>query len=502
MVRRIIHITFLISFLLVMQAISQDVRPAVKAGQFYPSSARELYNQIEIYLDQANVKPVYEPIRGIWVPHAGYMFSGQIAGNAYAYLKDLDYDAVIVIAPSHYVQLKGAAIGDWKAFETPLGNIEVDINLSKKILNTSGFVIKNAKAHLYEHAVEVQLPFIQTVLPRTPIVPIVTGDLAYADTEQLARDIVKAVGNKNVLLVASSDMSHYPSYMDAYKVDLKVIDAVSVYDTRKVYSLSDDLLKENVRGLDCVLCGKTALTTVMLASKMLGARNVFPLPYTNSGDISGERQRVVGYGAALFIEEGSMIEKQSSLKSEDTPLTDEDIQKLFTIARESILAALNKESLPNYTIHSENLKLKRGVFVTLTNNNRLRGCIGNFQQSAPLARMVQEMAVAAATQDYRFSYNPVTSKEMFDIDIKISILSELKKVNSPDAVEVGKHGIWIKQGGHSGTYLPEVATEMNWTREEFLTHCCVEKAGLSPTAWKESADIYVYTSLILDEKDL
>jgi AmmeMemoRadiSam system protein A len=181
------------------------------------------------------------------------------------------------------------------------------------------------------------------------------------------------------------------------------------------------------------------------------------------------------------------------------PFTQEETAMLFRIARESIAGALAGKPEPAPTVTEPNLLVKRGVFVTLTNQGRLRGCIGHFGQDTPLYEIVAEMASAAATQDYRFMYDPVTPKEMEVMDIKISVLSDLRKIRSIDEIEIGKHGIWIRQGSRSGTYLPEVATEMGWDREEFVEHCCLEKAGLPADAYKKGAEMLVYTSQILEE---
>lgn len=479
---------------------AQNIRPATKAGQFYPANPIELREQVQTFIRNTFQHSIQGHIKAIWVPHAGYVFSGQVAGSAYAYLQNCEYDAIILIGPSHYMPLQGAAIGNWDAFSTPLGLISVDHVLSEKLLTTSSLVKCIPGAHKLEHSLEVQLPFIQTVLPHTPILPIVVGDLSLKQSRQLASDIVRICEGRNILLVASSDMSHYPQYKDAVRVDGQIIEAVEKMDSKLVNQLNQSLMRKRIPGLQCVMCGQAALVTVMMASKAMDAKISKVLPYLNSGDISGERSRVVGYGAALFIAEEYKMQEKKSV--EDIDLSKEEIQRLFQIAREGIHAALAKKTIPEIDDLPENLQLKRGIFVTLTNQGRLRGCIGNFSPYASLAKMVQELAMASATQDYRFAYHPVTLDEMDKIDIKISILSELKKVNSAHEVEVGKHGIWIKQGGRSGTYLPEVATEMNWNREEFLSHCAAEKAGLSPDAWKEDAEIYVYTSQILNEKDL
>ncbi len=478
---------------------------SLKAGQFYPEDPRKLQDQVNAYLNRAFLKTIQGNITAIWVPHAGYVFSGQIAGNAYAYLQNRFYDAILVLGPSHYFSIRNAAVSNCDVFATPLGEISVDRQLSDLLVKSSDLIDIIPLAHQQEHAIEVQLPFIQTVLPDIPIVPIVVGQLSYRQSKALAHDIEKACKGKNVLLIASSDMSHYPAYHDAVRVDWQVLKAVECFDARSVYELNHSLMKEGVPGLQCVMCGPAALVTVMLAAKAMQAKVVQMLPYANSGDVSGERNRVVGYGSALFVSKESIMQNQhlqNQPQSEDIQFSKNERIRMFQIVHESIRAALEKKPLPETDDISSNLNLKRGVFVTLANKGRLRGCIGNFSPYAPLIKMIQDLAVASATQDYRFSYNPVTLKELTDIDIKISILSELQKVDSAEDVIVGKHGIWVKQGNRSGTFLPEVATEMHWNREEFLTHCCADKAGLSPDAWKDEADIYVYTSQILDEKDL
>ena len=186
-------------------------------------------------------------------------------------------------------------------------------------------------------------------------------------------------------------------------------------------------------------------------------------------------------------------------------LSDADKTFLLKAARQAITQVLSRgtvSEIPEEQL-SEAIKADRACFVTLEKRGSgLRGCIGTFDTDTPLYRNVLSRAVAAATQDYRFMNNPVTVGEMKKINIKISVLSELKKIDSVEEIEVGKHGIWIKQDGRGGTYLPEVATELGWNRTEFLEHCCVEKAGLSKDAWKKEAEIYIYTSQILDEKEI
>jgi hypothetical protein len=487
------------------ETTAAKLRPPMHAGQFYPGTREGLSKEIRGFLKQAVETRVVGDIVAIWVPHAGYMYSGQVAAHAYRSVEGKSYDAVVLVGPSHYVDLDAAALGDFDAFRTPLGDARVDTSLNQILASHAPFITTVPQAHTQEHSLEVQVPFIQTVLPDVPIIPMVIGEVSHDRAQAVARAIAAACKGKKVLLVASSDMSHFPNDADARRVDGTVLETVEAYDTRRVLDLNRIFAAQRIPNLACAMCGSSALATVMLASREMGANSVCVLPYANSSDVSDDRSRVVGYGAAVFYKIGKPVEPPNSEKSksgvlEDIPWTKEEKATLFSIARESILAALKGQAPPPAGTLTDHLRIKRGVFVTLMNRGRLRGCIGNFGQEQSIAEMVQQMAAAAATQDYRFVADPVTLSEMERIDIKVSILSDLKKIDSIDEIQIGRHGIWIKQGRNSGTYLPEVATELGWNREEFLSHCCAEKAGLHWDAWKKGADIYIYSSQVLTEK--
>lgn len=502
---RLIAAVFLTGlFLLRLNVYSSDkVRSSAHAGQFYPASAEELSEMIDGFINESDKINFSGDIKCLWVPHAGYQFSGQIAANAYNCLKGLQYDLIVVIGPSHYYRLAGASIGDWSAYETPLGLVEVDTLTAGKMRAFSSLINCINSAHHSEHSLEVQIPFIQKVMPGVPIIPILIGfNTSYRECKKIAGTIVESCKGKKVLLIASSDMSHFPSYSYAYAVDRKILDAVESFNPKTVLKVNERIISQNIPSLDCTLCGLNTVLTAMMASRELNADKVQILPYANSGDIYGDRGRVVGYGAGIFYRESNKRNQSGDIDMGKINFNREEKKKLFQIARESIKQAIRQEKTPSFQITEKNLQFKRGVFVTLMNHGRLRGCLGHFEADYPLFSIISRMAAAAATQDYRFAYNPVTENEMKEINIKISILSKLKKVDSIDAVEVGKHGIWIKKGNRGGTYLPEVATEMGWNKIEFIEHCCAEKAGLPRDAWKEGAEIFIYTSQILDEMDL
>ncbi len=498
---KIIKIVLIIILLPFLQVTAQEkIRPPARAGQFYPGSAEKLRNTIKNYIENAGECTFSGDIKGLWVPHAGYQFSGQIAANGYNCVKDSKFDFVVLIGPCHSFRLPGASIGDWSAYETPLGLAAIDTVIARKLRSECSLIQCINTAHKYEHSLEVQIPFLQTVLPGIPIIPILIGfDLSYNDCKEIASTIAHICKNKRTLIIASSDMSHFPNYSDACAVDRKMLDAIQTFNPKKVLNMDGIILSKDIPSLDCTLCGLNAVITMMMAVQELNADKVEILPYTNSGDVLGNRNGVVGYGAGIFLKKVNNPIKKEDRMMDEIDFSREEKKKLFNIARESIIHALNKEKSPSFSIDEENLLVKRGVFVTLMNHGRLRGCIGFFEADKPLYLIVSQMAVAAATQDYRFAYNPVTVKEMDEINIKISVLSTLKKIDSIDEIKVGKHGIWIKQGMRGGTYLPEVATEMGWNKIEFLEHCCAEKAGLSRNAWKKDADIYIYFSQILDE---
>lgn len=175
--------------------------------------------------------------------------------------------------------------------------------------------------------------------------------------------------------------------------------------------------------------------------------------------------------------------------------------KILKIAREAVKGALGGKDVPAYPVEEKELQAKQGCFVTLKNQGLLRGCIGRFVSDLPLYKLVREMAVAAATEDPRFFYNRITAREVDELTIEISVLSPLKKIGNPLDIELGVHGIYIKKGYASGCYLPQVATETGWSKEDFLSNCCKGKMNLPPDSWKDpDAEIYVFTAEIIEEE--
>jgi AmmeMemoRadiSam system protein A len=181
-------------------------------------------------------------------------------------------------------------------------------------------------------------------------------------------------------------------------------------------------------------------------------------------------------------------------------MTEEQKKQLLAVARNAVMAAVSGQKPPKPQSNDPKLNERRGCFVTLRNEGELRGCIGQFVADKPLIELVSDMAVAAATGDPRFLHDPITPQEVNELDIEISILSPLKKTDNPLSLRLGVDGIYIKRGFASGCFLPQVATETGWSKEEFLSYCCSHKAGLKPDAWKDkNTDVFLFTAEIIEE---
>jgi AmmeMemoRadiSam system protein B/AmmeMemoRadiSam system protein A len=483
------------------------IREPVVAGAFYPDDAHLLAQQVDHFLENVPPQTLSGRPVGLVVPHAGYVYSGQVAAYAYRLIQDLDINTVIMVGCSHRASYSGASVYDRGAYRTPLGLVPIDEPLAETLISLADGLRYLPEAHQAEHSLEVELPFLQRILGEFRLVPILLGHQnSYQELKSLAQAIAQAAaGREDILLVASSDMSHYPDYDDACRVDGETLEIIKAFDPKALAEHEVRCLQEGVPGLQCTLCGTEAVMVVMMAARMLGADSVKILKYANSGDIPmGEHDRVVGYGAVVFYDRndggsGGAKEERKDEGEEGWQLNEAEQQQLLTIARASIAAGLKGQSYAPPEGSSAHLREHRGAFVTLNKHGRLRGCIGQFQPEAELVQTVAQMTQAAAFRDGRFS--PLGADELEQVEIEISVLSPLRKIASIDEIELGTHGIWIVRGGHSGCYLPQVATQRGWSRTEFLEHCCHDKAFLPKDAYlQDGTEIYVFTAQVFHEQ--
>ena len=498
--RKCIYLIFLISFVLLagsmaMAQISKggkemgmkEIREPALAGSWYPGDPEILSRDVKRYLENAKKEKVDGEIVALVSPHAGYMYSGQVAAYAYKLIEGKSFDTVVVVGPSHRFPFKGASLWDRGGFRTPLGVVPVDDELSKKLMEKRKEIRFIPEAHNQENSLELQIPFLQTVLKSFKLVPIaMEPDWSWETCQYLASAIAETVRGKKVLLVASTDLSHYYTYNIAIELDRIFLNHIERFD---IEGLNRDLKSNRTEA-----CGGGPVVTIMLAAKTLGANQGKVLKYLNSGDVTGDRSRVVGYAAGVFYKTVGGKEKMKEEKKVgvDLGLNEEEKKTLHHIAKTVIENKARGKAVPEFKIGSPILKENRGAFVTIQKKGQLRGCIGYIEGHGPLHKTIEEMAEAAAFRDPRFS--PVKEKELPELDIEISVLTPLKRIKDVNEIQVGKHGIYIVRGMWAGLLLPQVATEYGWDRLAFLEHTC-QKAGLPPNAWKEKdIEIYIFSA--------
>lgn len=472
-------------------------REPVVAGSFYPENKDVLKAQLESLFDQASGIQTHDIVLAIIAPHAGYVFSGKVAASAYNQIDpNKEYENIFILASSHRVLFNGASIYNQGDYITPLGKVKVNKEIANKLIDENKVFIFNPEAHSAEHSLEVQLPFLQYKMKKDfQIIPIVTGTQTLGEINEIAKALKPYFNEKNLFII-SSDFSHYPNYSNAIKIDKLTGDAILENSVTKVIDAINENASAKVENLVTSLCGWPAVLTLLTITESDRYINVVPVDYQNSGDALGDKSRVVGYHAIVFVKK-----KNQNMSENQFKLTNQEKVQLLEIARNTINHYLTtgKYLKINESDLTKTMKSDCGSFVTLHKDGALRGCIGRFVADEPLYAIVQKMAVAAATEDHRFLV--VKKDEMDKIDLEISVLTPLQKIESIDEIEMGRHGIYIKKGFASGTFLPQVAIETGWTKEEFLGYCAKNKAGLGWDGWKD-AEIYIYEALVFGENDI
>ena len=469
-----------------------DRQPAV-SGSFYPADKGELLKSIVEYFNNAPLVLKQHPL-AIIVPHAGYVFSGIVAAAGYKQIdRNATFKHIFIIGSSHTMYFEGASAYSVGDFITPLGKVTVDTLTGWLVKKYSSFISNDVKPHLGEHSLEVQLPFLQYWLKKPfSIVPIIIGGESTSTCSHLA-SALEPYFNSDNLFVISTDFSHYPDYKDSNSSDSIMANAVLTNSSKTFLKAKLKDEGKNTPNLVTAMCGWTSVLTLLDITEKQPDVVFQKILHKNSGDSEyGDKKKVVGYYAIGLVQK----------KPKDTMgfnLTGEDKTNLLKIARKTIKEYVKNHKIPEIDkdILSPYLSTAAGAFVTLKEKGELRGCVGSFQPSQPLYSIIQSMAVAAATQDSRFE--PVNPSEIDHLKIEISVLTPLKKIKSIDEIVLGKHGIYIVKGDQSGTFLPQVATETHWTKEEFLGHCAQDKAFIGWNGWKD-ADIYIYEALVFGEK--
>jgi len=469
--------------------IMQDVRRPAVAGSFYPGDAKALADQVDGFLKQAQCSDAAKnkTPKVLLAPHAGYDYSGQVAAYGFKLLEGRNIQKVIILSSSHNYSISGAVSDDSDFWETPLGKVELDKDLIGKL--QAGGITLDREPFIPEHDLEVELPFLQKVLPAGfTLAPILAGDMNDTERNKLA-DLLAQNIDEHIIVVVSSDMSHYPAGADAAKADQDTIKAILTGEEDQFVSTLKQLEQKNIPNALTFMCARPAVELGMLVAEKVGAGDVQLLKYANSGDVTGDDSRVVGYSAIAFFEKEATAKPKDPSGSKKTAL--------LKMARESVEIFVKNGNVPRFD-ELNNFDQRSGVFVTLTNSGSLRGCIGLMESSQPLFETVPQMAVAAAVDDHRFS--PVTVEELPQLKYEVSVLSPMKKIKDSSEIKLGTNGVKVQRNGRSGVFLPQVAEETGWDLDEFMNHLCQDKAGLPADCWKDpDTEIYTFTAQVFSE---
>jgi len=441
-----------------------NIHIAAVAGQFYPADAVALTKDVQTLLADAGKSVQSLRPKALIAPHAGYIYSGAIAANAYALLQPIAHEInrVILLGPAHRVAINGLALSGADFFETPLGRVEVDQQAAEQIAHLPQ-VITSVEAHAKEHSLEVHLPFLQMLLPDFKCLPLVVGR---ASPEQVAEVLETLWGGPETLVVISSDLSHFLAYDQAKEIDNSTVNAIMHLQVPINHQQA---------------CGGTPINGLMVLARKHGLKPHL-LDVRNSGDTAGTKDRVVGYAAFAFTEDG---EKLPSLHEEKGRI-------LLTLARNVIAQklgyAMSPTSIPDW-LHEQG-----ATFVTLKINDNLRGCIGSLQAHRPLGQDVQENALAAAFRDPRFA--PLSAEEYPNTEVEVSLLTAPQAIKFEDETDAlaklrpNVDGVIFSCGNHRSTFLPQVWEQLP-DPKLFMARLKM-KAGLPADFWSTDVQLQRY----------
>jgi AmmeMemoRadiSam system protein B/AmmeMemoRadiSam system protein A len=465
---------------------------------WHPADPNVLASQIDGFFQKADVQPADDVI-ALVSPHAGYAYSGQTAAFGVKTAKG-KYARLVVIGPTHQITMQDTlSVPRATHYQTPLGEIPLDTEFIDKLLQHP--IFKDIRrAYVTEHSVFIQLPLLQRRFGNFKLVPIVSGRCSL-QTVQQAASILKSLVDKDTLVVASSDFTHYgPNFnyvpfTENVPGELKKLD-MGAYDY--IARLDGSGLLQYCDKTGATICGRVPIA--ILLSMLPSDTKAELLNYATSGELTGDFSSSVSYLSAAFHGSWQQRTAAGSLPTGDT-LTQQDKQILLKLARRTIEFYLQTGRVPSVEQFgvpiTDAMKVQRAAFVTLKKNSDLRGCIGEVFPSQSLYKSVVVNAINASVNDWRFT--PLVRNELAEVKIEISALTVPKPVSSYNQIRLGTDGIVIKKGGHTALFLPQVPGEQKWTLEETLTHLSA-KAGLPPDGWMKGAEFLVFQADVFGEE--
>ncbi len=483
---------------------AQDqVRPSALAGTWYPGDPRVLADTVDGLLDGSEAAAPQGTIRALVVPHAGYRYSGRTAAAAFSLVRGKTYRRVLVLAPSHHGDFPGLSIADVDAYTTPLGQVQLDGEAVAR-LRQSPLVRADPRAHEPEHAIEIELPFLQRALePGWGLVPILVGRLDPAEYPVVA-GLLRPLMDDKTLVVVSSDFTHYGARFgfQPFPPDAEVPGRIRALDDgaiERILARDGPGLLEYQSQTGITICGYRPLA--LLLHLLPPDARVERVAYATSGDLTGDWRSSVSYAALVVTvpTARSATPAESGGETTQGTLSGSDLARLHRIAALGVKAAVLGQSQALETEIAEvqagvppALEAPAGAFVTLWSKGSLRGCVGHVANDLPLYQAVLQSGYQAARRDHRFQ--PVAPEELADLELEINVLSVPEPIEALDAFRLGEHGITLRKGDHYGLYLPEVAPQMGWDRDTTLSQLAL-KAGLPADAWREGAAFDVFTTI-------
>jgi len=476
------------------------VRPAAVAGFWYPGDKAQLGAYVDGLLNGENPAGGSQgPVRALIAPHAGYRYSGAVAGDGYRLVRGQKFSRVLLLGPSHHTGFHGLSIADVTHYETPLGRIPLDLDAIKQ-LRASNLVTADPTAHREEHSLEMQLPLLQRSLqPGWQLVPVLVGQLLQEDYPAAA-ELLRPLLDDNTLVVVSSDFTHYgPRYGylpfpddEDTPARLEALDSGSL---SYILDINPQGFLDYKNRTGTTICGyqPIALLLHLLPADSKGEL----ITYATSGQLTGDFENSVSYMSIVFrVPENDATMTDPTDLTDPVELSDKDMHLLHKLASAAVeMAARHQdEATMQYLMQLEKdmppeLKVPAAVFVTLMKSGQLRGCIGSGRPIYPLYQAVVSSGIHAASGDHRFT--PVQPDELESMDIEVSVMTSPESVDSYLDFVLGEEGIILEKDGHTALFLPEVPVKYNWNREQTLNQLAM-KAGLPEEAWKEGASFKIF----------
>lgn len=450
---------------------------------WYPTEPAALQRKLDqLYMNAKQNYNAYIPataIRTIIAPHAGLEYSGTVAASVYRLVQGSHIKRVIILAPSHFDPFNAIAVPSFTHYQLPIGTLKVDNMAVTRLTQSPLFIVRDA-TFATEHAVEMQLPFVQSSLPNSLIVPLIVGTLTPQQIQTAAHTLAPLI-DASTLVVISSDFIHYGKRFAYEPFHDAIAYRIRQLDSQAIQLIQDHTLKKFLSFFDqthATICGQypLAILIALLQAQTLGRCESRLISYATSNDNGTNPTGSVSYVGLAFVHQ------------ENTPLqhrfTQYEQHALLTMARSMLKQSFDKKIPYNLLtpILSNNLLLHHSVFVTLRKQGQLRGCIGRITTDKPLYQTVADMTRAAAFDDTRFT--PLTHQEVPDVTITISVLSSPRTIKNYHEIQLGKHGIILHHGATQAVFLPEVAIDEHWDLATTLEQLSI-KAGLPPRAWKD-----------------